>query len=483
MNKQTPTPKLPWTDDPRKGFYIDDNALYLLWCLSEELLSPTKEKGKGHLPSSGNIIYLNPPEWDLFDTIEFLLKAAEEYDLTTSTPTTLIDLIKELYEKPLWDSKGQPLKGHEKEVEQYIKDSQAYDAYLKKHKIDRYDLPFDKEVLSKMPHSPKIYQGGYKWALDKIAQDPKDPESQLLQRLLDNEFSVADLKEAIKRSKKPVPHHTNPNFEPALAAKLYRDIVTYAEIQVSGSQQLIDDLNTYLIQFIEGKLLINPRDKSIGRTLVKSSRNVLKFPRQKDILLAELKSSENDYGSKFTFENTLYDDTPLLDDAESLRERYAKKEFLFIHTLLAFERLECFNIRFLGTNWHYSEKEPPRFRARLELLLPIYPLLGKEPQDFKNLSFDPDKSRLYIQGKPIKILKMSDQYHALRIIFEIPEDIGQEWFFSEISERVDKAKAADRKKRYYNALYQVGLKAAREGFPDLFIKTRQSAQINPKYLS
>ncbi len=97
------------------------------------------------------------------------------------------------------------------------------------------------------------------------------------------------------------------------------------------------------------------------------------------------------------------------------------------------------------------------------------------------LSFDADKSRLYVHGHEVAIRKFSDQYHALRIIFEKPEDVPQEWFFSEIAERVDEKKPGD--KRYYNAVYQIREKLAKEGFPEFFITTKQSAKINSKYLS
>lgn len=97
------------------------------------------------------------------------------------------------------------------------------------------------------------------------------------------------------------------------------------------------------------------------------------------------------------------------------------------------------------------------------------------------LFFDPDKSRLHIQGREIKIQKFRDQYHLLRIIFENPKDTPQEWFFSEVIERIDPTYTDE--KRYYNAAYQIRRKLAENGLPDFFITTRQSAKINPRYLS
>lgn len=106
---------------------------------------------------------------------------------------------------------------------------------------------------------------------------------------------------------------------------------------------------------------------------------------------------------------------------------------------------------------------------------------ASDTQTEKGLNFDENKSRLFIRGKEIKIRKFSDQYHALRIIFANPKEVAQEWFFSDIAERVDPSNINE--KRFYNAIYQVGLKAKAAGFADFFITTRQSAKINPQYLS
>lgn len=95
--------------------------------------------------------------------------------------------------------------------------------------------------------------------------------------------------------------------------------------------------------------------------------------------------------------------------------------------------------------------------------------------------FDADKSILIIGDKKIKIKKFSDQYHLLRIIFESESEFQQEWFFSEIAERYDsEANLSD--KKFYNAVYQLNQKVAREtGIKDYFITTSQSFKINPEY--
>ncbi len=108
---------------------------------------------------------------------------------------------------------------------------------------------------------------------------------------------------------------------------------------------------------------------------------------------------------------------------------------------------------------------------------------NESTEPFKaNLSFDHVKAVLSVSDKIVKIRKNSDQYHLLRIIFEDPAQIGQEWFYSAIAEKYDYAARFDDKK-FYNAAYQVKQKIIRDtGLQDLLLTTAQSVRINPKYL-
>jgi hypothetical protein len=198
------------------------------------------------------------------------------------------------------------------------------------------------------------------------------------------------------------------------------------------------------------------------------------------MFLEKIKEMQSNYGDTFLFENPF--DEVLFDggDRENVRQRYAARQFLFMHMLFAFEKLEYLKILTLGNNWNLHHEGELRHSTRLQLLPSIHKLLGIQASQ-ENLYFDEDKSRLFIKGREIKVRKFSDQYHTLRIIFSNKEDIGQEWFFSDIAEKIDEAKINE--KRYYNAIYQVGQKARGEGFSDFFITTRQSVKINPKYLS
>ncbi|MEK7645134.1 MAG: hypothetical protein AAB391_02355 [Patescibacteria group bacterium] len=95
--------------------------------------------------------------------------------------------------------------------------------------------------------------------------------------------------------------------------------------------------------------------------------------------------------------------------------------------------------------------------------------------------FDPEKSLLYIKGNTIKIRKFSNQYHVLRVIFEDTKEVGEEWFFSEIAERLGGGKQDE--KRCYNAIYQIKIKLLKYSLDWAFITTRQSVRIPKKLLS
>ncbi len=97
------------------------------------------------------------------------------------------------------------------------------------------------------------------------------------------------------------------------------------------------------------------------------------------------------------------------------------------------------------------------------------------------LSFNETTSELAVDGHTIKI-QGPDQKELLRIIFKDPKELKKEWFFSEIVEQYDFANDVSEKK-FYNAAYQLNLKIAQKTpIRDCLITTKQSVQVNPKYL-
>ena len=100
----------------------------------------------------------------------------------------------------------------------------------------------------------------------------------------------------------------------------------------------------------------------------------------------------------------------------------------------------------------------------------------------EKLEFNPETARLNVLGTPVAFRKFGEEFHSLRVIFENKEELGNEWFFSEIGERIDKEKDYTDKK-FHNYFSAVKRRVASEtGIKDLFLTTNQSVRINNKYL-
>lgn len=98
------------------------------------------------------------------------------------------------------------------------------------------------------------------------------------------------------------------------------------------------------------------------------------------------------------------------------------------------------------------------------------------------IKFDERDGLLYVNSRSIKLKKFGDEYHILRILFENPQRLSDEWLFSEISEKYDfEEKYPD--KKFSNAFGQLKQKLKTINITDLFYTTTQSVKINKKYLS
>lgn len=100
----------------------------------------------------------------------------------------------------------------------------------------------------------------------------------------------------------------------------------------------------------------------------------------------------------------------------------------------------------------------------------------------KNIGFNPDTSIFSVNNQEIKMRKFSDQYHTLRIIFQNSNEIGKEWFFSELAELIDPQKGYT-DKDFHNYISAIKRRVSSDtGIKDLFITTNQSVKINSEYL-
>ena len=497
MEKTQTTPKkwkMPWDDDPRLERYVDDNAFFMLDAISRGHLS-----GK-HASYHFFLASVQPLEWDHKTQIKFLLRVAEEYEFELKNFATMTYAFAEEYEKNLIDPKtNKPLPEYEAAYKKYFEELDEFEKYKKKHGLkDMFEdigAPIrggpaikDKSIFVP-PKEPRDYEGAYKWALDEIKKKPQSAEGKLFSKIFADKFGLTDLEEVIKISDRILAINELEDSERFYAKKICNDIVSWASFEFvpdeKAAEKLKDDMNNYLDKFIDNKLGMPSREKRIGEVLVLQNQNIYTFNKHKELMIERLREMHENFGNAFVFENPFgqiarYDGD---NHKENLKERYAARQFLFKHAIFAFEKLGYIRILTLGNNWHYSEEvEDLRDTAKIQLLPPFFKELGVVPKQ-TNLYFDDERSRLYVRGIEIKIQKNSDQYHALRIMFSDPKELGQEWFFDDIAERIDRSRPEERVKRYYNAIYQIGIKLTAKGFPDFFITTKYSAKIDPKYLS
>lgn len=408
--------------------FIDDNSLFVCFCISRGLFSFNKEK---KLDAGVIFLYFHPFEWIQVDFISFLLFISQKYSLEIEHIGTYRGAVED-----------------------------------------------DAEVSCE----PKKYEGGYKWFLELEEKEPDREEAILADKLLEEKASVEDLERALIYADRFAPMYKDEKSELYLSKDLFRRILNYTHFSFSlssvGKSTIKNDVNSYIEAFIKGELTRNNKSKRIGNTSVIQSRNIFTFKRHSLLFREYLQQMQENFGDIITIENKFEEQFPNIQypDTEFIQERYEKRSFFFIHILLAFEKQGFLKILSLGTNWDMKENKMLAYQAKIEIL----PAFFNEDLS-KKLYFNEDKARFYVQGKEIKLLKFKDEYHTLRIMFKNPDELSQEWFFSEIAEKIDENKLDD--KKYYNAIYQLRIKLEKQGIKDFFTTTKQSVKINKKYLT
>lgn len=451
-----------FAEDLTKQELIDDNSLYVY----KSILS-----GRFSAPDSvGMTMYAlisHPLGWENWDVISFLIAVIDRYNLDVGLVKAMPEAIADDY-----------LVTDHKEIER-----------IKKEKLHFYEWDFmgigSKQYINR-------YTGAYAQANNYIKEkNPFNPKLQeVLKRFLEDKITIEDI----------VYGHKNPDYsifsqaqeheeEYKMAEELFGKMMPYITIQIDpkseGFEDLRKDVNQYISWFLEDKLSKKSYRKRIKNTEVYVNTNTLTFQKHHEQFLKELERLSDKYGSEFTMHNTFEKIIITLDDEQSeksgTREEYRTREFLFFHILFACVSLNEIEILSLGSNWTYHEDQAPAYDVKIKLLPITLEKFGLKNGKV-NLKFDVEKSRLYVYGKEIKVKKFGDEYHTLRIIFEDQKELKEEWFFSKIAEKYDpEARLED--KKFYNAVYQINKKMKLVGMEDLFIATRQSAQINPKYLS
>lgn len=274
-----------------------------------------------------------------------------------------------------------------------------------------------------------------------------------------------------------------------LARQIFENIDIH--LNIKDTKKIEAFLNKYIDLFQNNKLDGTSKN-GLTRSFFSSGLSLklhtkpFGFARQKDILLKHIEDNYTEYkrndleiGNPFVEPEYIGDNQSNQIELKVKEENKERDLFLFVHTMISLERDGYFRIK----KFSFGTKEMFDLYDR-GFLFEIEVNEDTFSEDIKqktSSSFDPDKSRLYVHGKEIKVKKFGDEYHTLRVIFEDPEDLSKEWFFSEIREKIDESILDD--KKYYNAIYQLKLKLGKQGINDFFISTKQSVKINRKYLS
>jgi len=465
-------------DGIKSGNYIDDGSLLIYYKLMQGWFT-----GKD---TTLSFLWGKPVEWDMKDFVGYLLKVSREYDLKIENVSVMWGAIEDDFERRLVDDKKKILPEYEEEFSIYFKKQDEYDKQVKAGKIDKNDIHTWFENVQK--YNPKHFEGSYKWALDQLESNPESDFFKLFNKLKTEQATTDDIEKTLIYADRVAPKEVSKEDEEGIEALSSKEMMSYVIDYLSFSivvteenrEKIKKDVFDYLDLFIRDKLKSGRERIRIQNTRISYPSNILNFNAHKEIFSDYLKEMLSKYGNSFRLINKFedgfsYDDREL--EPSDIKERYRGKDFLFVHCVLAFKRLGLIKTQGISSNWDALDVKPIAYECQVEIQ-PSF--LGQQIPD--GLYFDADKSRLYITGKEVKITKFKDEYHTLRVIFENPDEVSKEWFFSEINEKLDKYARSDDKK-YYNAIYQTKNKLKSLGLNDVFITTRQSVKINPKYLS
>jgi hypothetical protein len=437
-----------------EGKYIDDNSLYLYQLLAKGMFSNGS-------PSS-NFFYFKPFEWETMDFVAFLMSASKQYGLEIKNIETNMSPITEEYEVEYYDENKIPNPALFKVATEAIKNYKG---------------------TEKTITLPKTYDGAYEWFLDKSEQNDQPEPVKLFATFEEQKATVADIERALIYADRILPMYEKHDTERFMTKELFKHIINWTTfliiLEPQQKKKLDADLDKYMNEFMNNGLTRDTKfPKKVRNVSISQSKNVFTYKKHDKMFREYLQKMYDDFGNTFTLEN-IFEDRFSNDDflpPEYIRKRFSERNFLFLHTLFSYEKRDLIKIISVGCNWDLHEENFLTYQVKIEIL----PAFINEDK-LKKLHFDPNKSRFYVRGNEIKILKFKDEYHTLRIMFEDPSELSQEWFFSEIRERVDKATTDD--KKYYNAIYQLKLKLSKLGINDFFITTKQSVKINSKYLS
>jgi len=430
--------------------YIDENSLLLYEDISQGFFDNEKTKR--------TFLFLKPMEWDSIDYISFLIFAIEKYNLKIKDIEINMGAIKEEYT-----------------VNNPIELARIFSS-------NPFSIPTQK-INGKEVIAP-IYKGAYKWFQEQ--KNKKTEAINLFKKIEARKIEIKDIKKALAYTK--VNHSLEENNPEYMAKKMFSQIISWITFKIETTKEqrkkIKEEINTYLKLFIKDGLSRN-KEKIIRHTFVNQAKNIYTYKKHFILFRDYLQEEYDNFGKTINIYNIFEDEFieykdnnyySISDEMNYIKERFLNRKFLFFHILFSFMHQGLIKIMKIHNSGNWYDDSELRYEAKIE----IQPKFFNEVLP-KNLLFDSEKSIFYIKGNKIKIKKFGNEYHLLRIIFENPEEISQEWFFSDIKERADENEGND--KRYSNALYQFKQKLEKIGIKNFCTSTRQSFNINKEYLS
>ncbi len=407
--------------------FIDDNSLFIYYCLAIGLFSNPSSKINPVL----SFIMFHPFEWTKIDFVSFLLSVSKNYDLKIENIVALFGT-----------------------------------------KEGNYEIP-------------KQYEGDYKWILELKEKEPNREEVLLFNKFLTDTASVLDLERALIYSTRITSPYKNELY---LSKDIFKKILTNTHFSFSlnsiQKSKLKDDINFYIEEFIQGKLVRNNESKVINNISVFQSENIFTFKKHSLLFRRYLQKMQDDCGNIITIENTFEDGFPKsgYQKSENVRNRYAERSFLFLHILFAFEKQGLLKILFISNNWGSCKNKKLTYQAKIEILPAFFNEDSSKENVKKDLIFNDKESILSFNNKEIKISKTinSNGHYLLKTIFK---DKNKVWEYDEIAEDWTEDYKKDDGSKYYYAGYTVNGKVAKETtIKDFLIITSKMVHINKKYL-
>ncbi len=429
----------------RGGYYVDDNALFVIECLL---------KGQYNDSGYGTVLGI-PAEWTNADFFRFLITLNEKYPLEFKS----IDLLLSFYD----------------ELENGIFSGHSDEGYVIGF-LESEEFEAESVIVDKFLQEKRFF-----------IRDVRD----ILLRGIDTEqISFEDLKTLLE------------NLRAVEFTGIFGDDLTFLDEFIEVVKVFINCLNCkvsfekdtlpkikadlagYVDQFKKDELY-GSGTFILEAGVFNYSTNIYSFKHHRKLLLEELEKNFELYDHKFfKLLDFVHEHDILKESAEPLkdtREAYQNRQFLFTHILKAFELSEAIFVQTYFVNmedWRAIE---------LGCFLKINDL-NLAPQEGKGEKIKLTDDGIIVGGKSLKLFgkKGSKEYNFIKVVFSDPTRL---WNFDEIAEELEILDYSNEKnwKKYNDHFYQYSANfnkkvAINAGINDLVDCNKKTVQIRQKYL-